>query len=39
MQQVVPWAALCAVIEPVYPTPEGAGRPVGLEPMLRIYFL
>nr|MBI3613474.1 IS5 family transposase [Nitrospirota bacterium] len=40
MQQVVPWAALCAVIEPVYPMPEGAGRrPVGLDRMLRIYFL
>lgn len=40
MQQVVPWADLCAVIEPVYPKPEGAGRrPVGLERMLRIYFL
>ena len=40
MNQVVPWAELCAVIEPVYPTPEGAGRrPVGVERMLRIYFL
>lgn len=40
MEQVVPWAALCAVIAPVYPKPEGAGRrPVGLDRMLRIYFL
>ncbi|MDE3051524.1 MAG: IS5/IS1182 family transposase, partial [Nitrospirota bacterium] len=40
MQHVVPWADLCAVIEPVYPKPEGAGRrPVGLERMRRIYFL
>ena len=40
MHQVVPWAALCAVIEPVYPKPEGVGRrPVGLDRMLRIYFL
>jgi IS5 family transposase len=40
MNQVVPWAELCAVIEPVYPQPAGAGRrPVGLERMLRIYFL
>src|SRR5512141_2742471 len=40
MQQVVPWAALSAVIEPVYPKPEGAGRrPVGMDRMLRIYFL
>jgi IS5 family transposase len=40
MNQVVPWAELCAVIEPVYPQPAGAGRrPVGVERMLRIYFL
>jgi IS5 family transposase len=40
MDQVVPWAKLCALIEPVYPKSEGAGRPtVGLERMLRIYFL
>jgi IS5 family transposase len=43
MDQVVPWAELCAVIAPHYPkAPEpGAGgrRPVGLERMLRIHFL
>jgi len=40
MDQVVPWAKLCALIEPVYPKSEGAGRPtIGLERMLRIYFL
>lgn len=40
MNRVVPWAELCALIEPVYPKPEGAGRrPVGLERMLRFYFL
>lgn len=40
MDQVVPWAKLCALVEPVYPKGEGAGRPtVGLERMLRIYFL
>lgn len=40
MDQVVPWTKLCALIEPVYPKGEGAGRPtVGLERMLRIYFL
>ena len=40
MNRVVPWESLCAVIEPVYPKPEGAGRrPVGIERMLRIYFL
>jgi IS5 family transposase len=40
MDQVVPWAKLCALVEPFYPKGEGAGRPtVGLERMLRIYFL
>jgi len=39
MSRVVPWRALCALIEPVYPK-AGKGRaPVGLERMLRIYFL
>ena len=40
METVIPWQELCAVIEPFYPRPEGAGRPpVGLERMLRIHFL
>jgi hypothetical protein len=26
MDQVVPWAQLCALIEPLYPKPKGAGR-------------
>jgi IS5 family transposase len=39
MEQVVPWAELCALIEPVY-AKAGKGRPpVGAERMLRIYFL
>jgi transposase, IS5 family len=39
MEQVVPWHELCALIEPHYPKP-GNGRPaVGVERMLRIYFL
>src|SRR5450432_3246999 len=39
MEQVVPWAELCALIEPVYPK-AGQGRPpVGVERMLRMYFL
>jgi len=39
MEQVVPWAELCALIEPVYPK-AGPGRPpVGVERMLRMYFL
>ena len=40
MDKVVPWAELCAVIEPFYPKPrvDGGGRPtVGLERMLRIH--
>ena len=32
-------AALCALIEPVYPKPGNGRPPVGLERMLRIYFL
>jgi IS5 family transposase len=41
MEQVVPWAELCALIEPVYPKARerGGRRPIGLERMLRIYFL
>jgi transposase, IS5 family len=40
MQRVVPWEALVALIEPVYPKPIGAGRPpIELVTMLRIYFL
>lgn len=39
MERVVPWGELCGLIEPVYPK-AGQGRPpVGLERMLRIYFL
>lgn len=39
MEKVVPWSELCAVIEPHYPK-GGRGRPpVGLERMLRMYFL
>ena len=35
----MPWTALCGVIEPYYPK-KGHGRPpIGLERMLRIYFL
>jgi IS5 family transposase len=40
MNTVVPWEKLTALIEPMYPQGEGAGRPpVGLERMLRIHFL
>jgi IS5 family transposase len=40
MNAVVPWGRMRALIEPMYPKGEGAGRPpVGLERMLRIHFL
>ncbi len=39
MEQVVPWGDLCRLIEPVYPKPGNGRPPVGLERMLRIYFL
>ena len=40
MEQVVPWARLQALIEPKYPTSGRVGRqPVGVERMLRMYFL
>jgi IS5 family transposase len=39
MERVVPWAELVALIEPVYPKPGNGRPPVGLERMLRIYFL
>jgi transposase, IS5 family len=35
----VPWRDLCALIEPVYPKLGNGRPPVGLERMLRIYFL
>lgn len=40
MDVIIPWSGLVNAIEPFYPKPEGAGRrPVGIERMLRIYFL
>uniref|UniRef100_UPI00111DEBFE transposase n=1 Tax=Nitrospira cf. moscoviensis SBR1015 TaxID=96242 RepID=UPI00111DEBFE len=40
MNRVVPWAELVAVIEPVYPTADGPGRPpVGIERKLRLHCL
>jgi IS5 family transposase len=39
MDTIVPWAELCEVIEPHYPK-AGRGRPpIGLERMLRMYFV
>jgi hypothetical protein len=39
MERVVPWSALCASIEPFYPKPGNGRPPIGVERMLRIYFL
>ena len=39
MDRVVPWAELCALIGPVYPKAGNGRPPIGLERMLRIYFL
>lgn len=40
MDQVIPWRQLTEALAPYYPNPQGAGRrPVGLERMLRIYFM
>src|SRR6266567_5232640 len=39
MEQVVPWRELCALVAPLYPQPGKGRRPVGVERMLRIYFL
>lgn len=39
MELVVPWRELCAEIEPFYPKTGNGRRPVGLERMLRMYFL
>jgi IS5 family transposase len=39
MEKVVPWGRLVAVIEPHYPTGKRGRPPIGIERMLRIYFL
>jgi transposase, IS5 family len=39
MEQVVPWTRLVALIEPHYPKGKRGRPPVGIERMLRIYFL
>jgi transposase, IS5 family len=39
MDQLIPWARLVALIEPHYPKSGRGRRPMGLEKMLRIYFL
>jgi IS5 family transposase len=39
MEQVVPWKALLAVIEPVYPKAGNGRRPYALKTMLRIHLM
>jgi IS5 family transposase len=39
MDRVVPWKQLCALIQPAYSKGVAGRPPVGLERMLRIYFL
>jgi IS5 family transposase len=39
MEQVVPWARLVDRLRPLYPKGERGRPPIGLERMLRIYFV
>lgn len=39
MEQAVPWKALIALIEPVYPKAGNGRRPYALETMLRIHLM
>jgi transposase, IS5 family len=39
MNAIVPWTALCDVIEPHYPKGVGGRPPIGLQRMLRIHFI
>jgi IS5 family transposase len=39
MEALVPWAALCSVIEPHYPKAGNGRPPVGLGRMLRMYLV
>jgi len=39
MEEVLPWAQLLAVIEPHYPKGARGRPPIGVERMLRVYFL
>jgi IS5 family transposase len=39
MDAVIPWPSLLALIEPHYPKPGRGRRPLGMETLLRIYFL
>jgi len=39
MESVVPWGALVGLIEPHYPKGKRGRPPIGVERMLRVYFL
>jgi transposase, IS5 family len=39
MEAVIPWVRLLILIEPHYPVAGQGRRPLGLERMLRIYFM
>ena len=39
MDAIVPWAELCAVIEPHYPKGQGGRPTIGLERMVRMLFV
>ncbi len=39
MEAIMPWEALCAVIEPHYPKVGNGRPPIGLERILRIHFI
>ena len=39
MDRAVPWARLVALIEPFYPAGKRGRPPLGIERMLRVYFL
>ena len=39
MEQIMPWEELFAVVEPHYPKGKRGRPPIGLERMLRVYFV
>lgn len=39
MERLMPWSALCALIEPHYPKAGNGRPPIGLERMLRMYWI
>ncbi|WP_066343664.1 IS5 family transposase, partial [Azohydromonas lata] len=39
MEEIMPWPQLCAVIEPHYPKAGNGRPPIGLQRMLRMYFV